>query len=324
MSDFTNAVRTSQSRRGAAWIWPVFGTLLSIAPVAARAQTMVPNDINNQIYQLGVDSRAICLSPEDRVRDLNAIPGLVAQLVKLKQNEYATNVRGLAYDIKSKPPCNTTLIWYTGGYVLKDTGGSYVEEVLGADGHLTNQFHLAHDPLGGGIDAGFYVSSGAYRYGPYASVDISNLTINQIFANGNYLGTTSRWYATAGGKAGVMTSFGPFIYALGAVGAHNMDMTINFGGPVSTRNATVPGGILGAGIEFEPAMLQKLTMPVSIYLQYQHAWWAAAHYDAPAASPSFNYSFRRQDDAVLLGFHVQLNPAARPAPTLITKAMPAK
>jgi len=325
-NDLVGTQARQSRRQGIVWMGMCLGALLSVSPVTVRAQALVPNELNNEIYQLGVDSRAVCLSTEEKVRALNAIPGAVARLVKLHQNEYAANVRALAYDIKSKPPCDYKIIYYTGGYVKKDIGGSHIEERFGADGHLTDQFDLVKDPLGGGFDAGFYVSSagGAFRYGPFVSVDFSNLTINQTFTNGSYLGTTSRWYATAGAKAGFVMSSGPFIYALAGVGAHNMDMHINFGGPISSQNATVPGGVLGAGVEFQPTMLQKFALPVSLYLQYQHAWWAAAQFNAPPASPLFNYSFRRDDDAVLLGFHVQLGSVANPVPaTLITKA-PAK
>jgi hypothetical protein len=61
---------------------------------------------------------------------------------------------------------------------------------------------------------------------------------------------------------------------------------------------------------------------VSLFAEYQHSWWQNAQFNSPAASPGFNYSFRRQDDVVKLGFNIHFEepPPAAPMPT----AMPIK
>jgi hypothetical protein len=52
---------------------------------------------------------------------------------------------------------------------------------------------------------------------------------------------------------------------------------------------------------------------VSLFLEYQHTWWQDATFNTPAASPFFNYTFRRDDDVVKFGFTVLLN-SPPPAP----------
>ena len=62
-----------------------------------------------------------------------------------------------------------------------------------------------------------------------------------------------------------------------------------------------------------------LGKPVSMFLEYQHTWWQDAHFDTPAASPFFNYTFRREDDIVKLGLMVSLD-APAPRSTYPVKA----
>jgi hypothetical protein len=45
---------------------------------------------------------------------------------------------------------------------------------------------------------------------------------------------------------------------------------------------------------------------VSIFAEYEHTWWRDAQFNAPTASPLFNYNFRRQDDILKLGVNVAL------------------
>jgi hypothetical protein len=49
--------------------------------------------------------------------------------------------------------------------------------------------------------------------------------------------------------------------------------------------------------------------------------WQDAHLDTPAASPRFNYVFRREDDTVKLGlnFYFGAPIPSSPRPALITK-----
>jgi len=54
---------------------------------------------------------------------------------------------------------------------------------------------------------------------------------------------------------------------------------------------------------FEMAVAGRL---VSIFAEYEHTWWRDAQFNAPTASPLFNYNFRRQDDILKLGVNVAL------------------
>jgi len=64
---------------------------------------------------------------------------------------------------------------------------------------------------------------------------------------------------------------------------------------------------VGAGIELQPSALQGFGAPVSVFLQYQHSWYGNAHLQMPAASPAFNYSYRRENDTFKVGVNVHLN-----------------
>jgi hypothetical protein len=67
---------------------------------------------------------------------------------------------------------------------------------------------------------------------------------------------------------------------------------------------------------------------VSVFTEYQHFWWRDAQFNTPAASPPFNYNFRRQNDVFKFGFTVSLNalaPATEPGRSpMFVKALPAK
>jgi hypothetical protein len=64
---------------------------------------------------------------------------------------------------------------------------------------------------------------------------------------------------------------------------------------------------------------------VALNFEYTHTWWQDAHFDSPAASPFFNYTFRRQDDLFKFGFTVALSPSAPAAePPIPVKARPSK
>lgn len=183
-------------------------------------------------------------------------------------------------------------------------------ETLAATGAVTNQFTDSGDPLGGGIVAGYNFRPWNYSIvvGPFVSFDWLDQTINHTFPAGTFLGTTTNWIGTAGLKAGVVPTPGIFLYGLVGVSWLNKDMNINFGGPVTSRNTTVPGFPLGLGGEFQPSFLQRFGRPVSLFVQYQHTWWQDAHLNNPTASPSFNYTFRREDHTIKFGVNVYLFP----------------
>jgi hypothetical protein len=146
-----------------------------------------------------------------------------------------------------------------------------------------------------------------------AEFDYLNLPVNHTFPNGSFLGTT----------ANVAGTFG--IKGIAGVSVLNETLNVNFIPVSSSRDATVAGATLGGGVAWQPSFLQGFGLPVALNFEYQHTWWQDAHFDAPAASPAFNYTFRRQDDLFKFGVTVALSPSAptteRPIPV---KARPSK
>jgi hypothetical protein len=53
---------------------------------------------------------------------------------------------------------------------------------------------------------------------------------------------------------------------------------------------------------------------VALFVEYQFTHWQSAHLDSPTASPFFNYTFRREDEAIKFGFKIALEgPGASPS-----------
>jgi hypothetical protein len=77
--------------------------------------------------------------------------------------------------------------------------------------------------------------------------------------------------------------------------------------------AWVADGTVGIGGAWQPAYLQGFGHPISLFAEYHHTWWQNANFNTPAASPFFNYTFRREDDVVKVGFTVDLSAAPPPA-----------
>jgi hypothetical protein len=177
-------------------------------------------------------------------------------------------------------------------------------------------FHARGDLPGVGFVATYLFApwSNALRVGPFASFDILRQTVNNNFAGGQFLGTTTQWFATTGAKAGVVVSPDVFIYGLAGASWLNEDLNVKFA-TASSSNVTIPGVTLGLGAEFRPASWQIAGHPVTLSAQYQHTWWSTADFNAPASSPGFNYAFRREDDTVKLGvnFYFGAAPALPPA-----------
>jgi len=107
----------------------------------------------------------------------------------------------------------------------------------------------------------------------------------------------------------------------------NETLNVNFIPVASSTSATVAGATVGAGFAYTPPNLAR---PVSLFIEYHHTWWQDANFNAPAASPFFNYTFARSDDVVKVGFTVPLNALSAPSstspatPPYPVKALPTK
>jgi opacity protein-like surface antigen len=246
--------------------------------------------------------------------------------------EYQTDLEGL--ERARCPPKTQSMVpsgtpsgeFYVGIEGLKNTGDQRIIESEADTGTVTNRLQRREDPLGVGIVVGYNVApwNNNIVVGPFASFDYLRQTINHTFAGGTYIGSTTNWVATFGAKAGFAVYPGISVYGLTGLGVLNETLNVNFGGPVTSSNKTVPGFALGGGAEWRPAMLQGWGRPVALFVQYQHTWWDDAKLDRPAASPLFNYNYKRDDDTIRFGFNIYFNGMSAPPPpprrtTLITK-----
>jgi hypothetical protein len=141
---------------------------------------------------------------------------------------------------------------------------------------------------------------------PFTSFDFLNAPVNHTFLGGSYLGTTANFMGAAGVKIGPQLDMGLWLYGIAGVSVLNETLNVNFIPVASSQSAWVARGTLGVGGAWQPGFLQGFGRPVSLFLEYQHAWWQDATFNTPAASPAFNYTFARQDDVVKFGFIVSL------------------
>jgi hypothetical protein len=228
----------------------------------------------------------------------------------LRVSNYRNRLERLQKEIQDFPVCPSRA--NTGGYIgvqgLKTWGKSKTEEFLAATGGTTNTFFDKGDPLGVGVVFGYnFAPWNNVIVGPFGSVDWLRMKINHTFPTGFYLGTTTDHIFTAGLKAGYSVAPGLLLYGLAGAAWLNQDLVINFA-TRSVKNTTTPGFTTGFGGEWQPAALQGFAVPVSIFAQYQHTWYDTAKFDTPAASPAFNYAFKRDDDTIKFGLNVYLSP----------------
>jgi hypothetical protein len=206
---------------------------------------------------------------------------------------------------------------FLGLYVIKATGGAVITERFIRSDQITNQFQNSHDPAGVGINVayGFTPWHNNVVVSPFVSLDYLNNGVNHNFAGGSYLGTTANVAGTAGIKIGPSITAGFWMYGIAGVSALNEALNVNFLPVMSSTSKTVAGATLGAGFAFRPGFLQNWGRPVSLFAEYHHTWWQDAQFNSPAASPLFNYNFRREDDVIKLGFNVHFDePVPMPAP----------
>jgi hypothetical protein len=210
--------------------------------------------------------------------------------------------------------CGLRGAMYFGGELAKNSGSVRSTETRDATGIITNQFVDSGDPLGAGVVVGahFNPRNSNFVFGPFASFDYLNQTINHNFAGGQFLGTTTHWFINAGMKAGVIAAPGLYIYGLAGAAFLNHDLNVNFA-TAAQSNTTTPGFTAGVGGEYQPSSWHLAGHPVSVFAQYQHTWWSSANFNTPTSSPAFNYAFRREDDTVKLGVNFYFGAAPAPA-----------
>lgn len=283
-----------------------------------RAVNAMQQRLDNEEQDVDTSSR------HNTGENLNVTPA-GWERARTRISNYKRELTGHLRDLESMPRCSPPAGGLrVGAFIIKSWGHLRSTERLAATGDVTNQFSDTNDPIGGGLVIGydFRLWGNSVVVGPFASFDWLHQSVNHTFANGSFLGTTSHWSTTVGARAGFAPTSSLLIYGLAGASWLNQDLNINFGGPVTSQNKTTPGFTLGAGVEYQPDMLKSLPLPVSVFLQYQHSWWADAHLDTPAASPLFNYTFRRDDDTFKLGVVVRF--AGRPPARVTSRRLVTK
>jgi hypothetical protein len=204
------------------------------------------------------------------------------------------------------PPPETNYTGLSGSFnTLKYSGLLQWAERLASTGEKTNSGSAKGDPLGIGLSLGygFRPFNNSIVVQPFVAADFPNIKVNQTFPSGSYLGTRSNYDVIAGVKFGPTIS-NVWLYGIAGGGFLNEKLTINFIPLSSSTTTTVGGGALGVGAAIMPEFMQRLGRPISLHAEYQHEWWGQARYNAPAASPTFNYTFNRQDNTFKFGFSV--------------------
>ena len=225
------------------------------------------------------------------------------------------------------PPQTASTGLYIGGELVKNWGWARSTETRTATDIVTNQFTDRADPLGGGVIIGYKFAPWANNIvvSPFVSFDFLRAPVNHTFAGGSFLGTTANFMGTFGVKVGPQLDMGLWLYGIAGVSVLNETLNVNFLPVTSSANTTVPGATVGVGGAWQPSFLQSFGRPVSLFLEYQHTWWQSANFNTPAASPFFNYNFRREDDVVKFGFTVSLSaPMPATVPTYPVKATASK
>jgi hypothetical protein len=218
---------------------------------------------------------------------------------------------------ENQPP----LSFYAGPIFIKFNGKLRSIEESAATGQTTNSFQDSKDPFGGGLIVGakFTPFGNNVVVSPFAEFDFFNASVNHTFANGSFLGTTENFAGTFGVKVGPQLDMGVWLYGIAGVGVMNGTLRVNFLPVASSQSATVPGGTVGLGAAWQ---LPGVSFPISLFTEYQHSWWGDAKFNQPPASPFFNYTFRREDDLVKVGFTIPIGPQPMPAPPALSAGAP--
>lgn len=293
-------------------------TLWEKAPLGT--ETYTKEDLMNRIGEIQAQESQL----DQEIKKVEENPGLVPQgehpgtyldKLKARKKKHEENLKTLNEMLEllnridalaSYERCSETGL-YAGLEGFNNWGRLHTTEREAETEEVTHEFTDNHDPFGGGVVVGYNLRpfSNAIIVGPFGSFDWLDETIKRTFGGGSFIGAQSNWVATVGGKAGVATPSGLFLYGLAGAGWLNTELNVKFA-TASSRTTTVPGFTLGGGGEYQPSALRIFGEPMSVFLQYQHSWWQDADFNRPASSPNFNYTFKRDDDTIKFGLNVYL------------------
>jgi hypothetical protein len=199
-----------------------------------------------------------------------------------------------------------------GTYVIKTWQDLVAIEKLAGTGVTTFQSHDNHDPLGFGVWTGYklYPWANNVFVMPFGSLDYYGMTVKHGFASGASLATTSNVGATLGVKVGPEMTPNVSVYGIAGASMLGETLRVNFFPAPSSTEALVFGATLGAGVSVRPDGFALFGQPAAFDVEYHRTWWQDAKYGQPNASPLFNYTYRRIDDTIRLGLHVEFGGTA--------------
>jgi opacity protein-like surface antigen len=195
--------------------------------------------------------------------------------------------------------------FYIGGFVAGNFNTLGQTETLKATDDVTNRFSDSSSAVGGGFNAGFLFSpwNNNILVGPSASVDFLRQDTNHNFPGNVFLGQTTNVIGTVNGQIGVAARPGLFVYGELGLAFANLDHRLNFSGPVTSVNQTVPGLNLGIGAAFQPPDWQIAGNPVAVFAQYNHIYLQDATFNNPG-SPGFTYLNQNGIDEFKFGVQI--------------------
>lgn len=178
-------------------------------------------------------------------------------------------------------------------------------EFLASTGAQTNHFDDSGSGFGGGINFGhnWQPWSNNVFVGVVFDVNFLNDMVQHNFAGGNYIGSVVNLTASAQVRGGVLATPNLLLYGQTGLSIANQQLKIDFGGPETNESKITPGYTLGGGAEWRLStnLIPRFGRSTSLFLDYRHTWWNTATLTMPAASPFFNYTWKRESDQILLG-----------------------
>ena len=177
------------------------------------------------------------------------------------------------------------------------------------NGMKTNQFKDSSSGFMGGVNAGFnWALSPQSFIGVVAEVNGGNSNVKRSFSGSPaFIESDANFQSSLLGRLGFLATPSDAVYVQGGPVFTNQNLQMNLGGVTTNSNQFTFGGAVGAGVEHKfgvsSGALKKWCAP-SIFLEYRHIWAGEANLGQPAASPSYNYDWRRESDTVVTGIRV--------------------
>jgi len=187
-------------------------------------------------------------------------------------------------------------------------------ESTAALGATTNQGPTADGfaPGGGGrVGFGFAAFNGII-VNPFVQADFLNQKTNDVFPNGNIIGATRNYDLTGGVMIGPTIGPNQWVYVTVAGTVVNETMRVNFAPIDSSTTKDVVGVMVGVGGQVIPQGFQIAGNPVALFVEADHTFLPDAHFNTPASSTAFDYTYHGGFTTLMLGATVHFAPPPPP------------